>query len=87
VGSRGIPGGTSGEGQQAGAEEPAYCPPDTGQYPGGVVGYLEGHLKRDTRTGLRSLRTARQIQVSTLGGIPELEGHPEWDIWKMMLHI
>ncbi len=33
-----------------------------------VGGYLEGHPERDTRPGLRSLRTARQIQVSTRGG-------------------
>jgi Xaa-Pro dipeptidase len=28
-----------------------------------VGGYLEGHPERDSRPGLRSLRTARQIQV------------------------
>ena len=28
--------------------------------------YLEGHPERDTRPGLRSLRTAREIQVYTL---------------------
>ena len=28
-----------------------------------VGGYLEGHPERDTRPGLRSLRTAREIQV------------------------
>ena len=47
-----------------------------------VGGYLEGHPERDTRPGLRSLRTAREIQVERTpgpgSGASALPGRYRW---------